>query len=235
MKQALIAVGAVLLAFVVGLAGVYFAMPALSPEMVGKVQAQRDSLAVIDSLYSLGLLTDSTYLLLDSLAQSDSLAMAQADSLAQSDSLATAGGAQADSSDGAFASSESAVVLQDSMMVLQHSVAGLIQENGELLEQLKALREQFEGQQTQGARAQELSTTLSKLEDKELARVVEQLDLAVLELLYKNASGRNRTRLLQAMPPQVAASFVQRLVLPRRAAVTDTLSGTRADGSEPLP
>ncbi len=235
MKQALIAVGAVLLAFVVGLAGVYFAMPALSPEMVGKVQAQRDSLAVLDSLYSLGLLPDSTYHPPDLLAQSDSLAMAQTDSLAQSDSLATAWGAQADSSDGAFASSESAVVLQDSMMVLQHSVAGLIQENGELLEQLKALREQFEGQQTQGARAQELSTTLSKLEDKELARVVEQLDLAVLELLYKNASGRNRTRLLQAMPPQVAASFVQRLVLPGRAAVTDTLSGTRVDGSEPLP
>ncbi len=254
MKKALIAVGAVVAAFVAGLAGVYFAMPALSPEMVGKVQVHRDSLAVVDRLYSLGLFADSTYVPPDSLAltqsdslaltQSDSLALTQSDSLAlmQSDSLADAGGAQAVSngaavfpSDGASAPSEGEAVLQDSVTVLQHSVEGLIQEKGALLEQLKALQEQFRDQQTQGAKAQELSATLTKLEDKELAGVVEQLDMAVLEILYKQASGRNRARLLQAMPPQVAASFVQRLVQPTRAAVTDTLSGTKADGSEPLP
>ena len=246
MKKALIAVGAVVAAFVAGLAGVYFAMPVLSPEKVGKAQVHRDSLAVVDSLYSLGFFADDTYHPPDSLAltQSDSLAVTLPDSLAVTlpDSLADAGGAQdisngaaVVSSDGASASSEGEAVLQDSVMVLQHSVEGLIQEKGALLEQLKVPQEQFQDQQTQGAKAQELSTTLTKMEDKELAGVVEQLDLAVLEILYKQASGRNRTRLLQAMPPQVAASFVQRLVQPGRAAVTDTLSGRKADGSEPLP
>ena len=94
---------------------------------------------------------------------------------------------------------------------------------------------QLEAQQAQNDKIQQLNSTLSRLEDRDLAVVVEQLDEAVLEVLYTQSSGRNRTRLLQAMSPQVAASFVQRLVQPGRAAVTDTLSGTKTDGSEPLP
>ncbi len=228
-------------AFVAGLAGVYFAMPALSPEMVGKAQVHRDSLAVVDSLAyldSLGLSADGTYHPPDSLAltQSDSLAMTLPDSLADAGGTQdVSNGAAVVSSDGASAPSEGEAVLQDSVMVLQQRVEGLLRGERVHLEQIAELQVQLEAQQAQNDKIQQLNSTLSRLEDRDLAVVVEQLDEAVLEVLYTQSSGRNRTRLLQAMSPQVAASFVQRLVQPGRAAVTDTLSGRKADGSEPLP
>ncbi len=234
MKKALIAVGAVVVAFAAGLAGVYFAMPVLSPQMVERAQVHLASLAVADTLArvdSLGLSAESINRPPDLLAAT------------LPDSLADAGGAQAVSNsadgaapDGGYTPVEDEAAIQDSLALLHQRVEGLLREKGTLVEQVKALREQFESQQTQHAEAKELSATLAKLEDKELAGVVEQLDMAVLEILYKQASARNRARLLQAMPPQVAASFVHNLVQPGRAAVTarpDTVSNTQAAGSEP--
>lgn len=234
MIKALIAVGAILGAFAAGLAGVYFAMPALSPETVERVQTHLDSLAVADSLIALGISPDSLAIVL-----ADSAATAQADSLAMasSDSLADAGG-EPSGSDSSQTALEGAATIQDSLMTLQQSVEGLLKEKARLLDQIKALQARVQTQQSQEAEAQGLSATLAKLEDKELAGVVEQLDMAVLQILYKQASARNRTRLLQAMPPPVAATFVQSLVQPGRAAATtppDTTSRTPAAGSEPLP
>ncbi|MFB3131366.1 MAG: hypothetical protein ACE10K_02465 [Rhodothermales bacterium] len=251
MKKALIAVGAVVVAFAAGLAGVYFAMPVLSPQMVERAQVHLASLAVADNLArvdSLGLSAESTNRPPDSLAATlpDSLAATLPHSLAATlpDSLADAGGVQAVSNsadgaapDGGSTPGEDGAAIQDSLALLHQRVEGLLREKGTLVEQVKALREQFETQQTQHAEAKELSAILAKLEDKELAGVVEQLNMAVLEILYKQASARNRARLLQAMRPQVAASFVNSLVQPPgRAAVTarpDTVSNTQAAGSEP--
>ena len=242
MKKALIAVGAVVVAFAAGLAGVYFAMPVLSPQMVERAQVHLASLAVADNLArvdSLGLSAESTN------RPPDSLAATLPDSLAATlpDSLADAGGVQAVSNsadgaapDGGSTPGEDGAAIQDSLALLHQRVEGLLREKGTLVEQVKALREQFETQQTQHAEAKELSATLAKLEDKELAGVVEQLDMGVLKILYKQASARNRARLLQAMRPQVAASFVNSLVQPGRAAVTpppDTTSSKEAAGSEP--
>ncbi len=234
MKKALIAVGAVVAAFAAGLAGVYFAMPVLSPQMVERAQVHPDSLAVADNLArvdSLGLSAESINRPPDSLAAT------------LPDSLADAGGAQAVSNsadgaapDGGSTPVEDEAAIQDSLALLHQRVEGLLREKGTLVEQVKALREQFETQQTQHAEAKELSATLAKLEDKELAGVVEQLDMGVLEILYKQASARNRARLLQAMRPQVAASFVNSLVQPGRVAATpppDTTSSKEAAGSEP--
>ena len=82
-----------------------------------------------------------------------------------------------------------------------------------------------------------MSGTLAKLEDKELAGVVERLDMGVLQVLYEKASARNRKRLLQAMPPDAAAGFVRRLVQPEKntVAVTapDTVAAMPASNSEP--
>ena len=164
MKKALIAVGAVVVAFAAGLAGVYFAMPVLSPQMVERAQVHPDSRAVADSL---GLSVDSTNRPPDSLAAT------------LPDSLADAGGAQAvsNSADGAVPDGGSTPVedeaaIQDSLALLHQRVEGLLREKGTLVEQVKALREQFESQQTQHAEAKELSATLAKLEDKELAGVI---------------------------------------------------------------
>jgi Mg/Co/Ni transporter MgtE len=69
--------------------------------------------------------------------------------------------------------------------------------------------------------ASRMTGTLTKLEDKELSAVLEQLDLAVLETLYIEATGRNRTRLLQAMPAERAALVVRGLVSPADQAAND--------------
>ncbi len=233
------------MAFAMGLAGVYFAMPVLSPAMAEGVQIHLDSLAVADSLASLalagslGLLPDGTN------RPPDSLAVMLPDSLvrAQPDSLADAGSAQdstrsADSlaSGETTTAIEDSTAIQDSLAFLQRTLEGLLKEKGMLLAQVEALQEQSQNQQTQRTAAKELSTTLAKLEDKELAGVVEQLDMGVLEIIYTQASGRNRARLLQAMRPEVAARFVNNLVQPGRAVVTpapDTTSSKEAVGSEP--
>ncbi len=253
MKKALIAVGAVVVGFAMGLAGVYFAMPVLSPATVERVQIHLDSFAAADSLARLaladsrGLSPDGTNRPPESLAVTlpDSLMRAQPDSFvrAQPDSLADAGSEQdtprsADerASDETTTATEDETAIQDSLAVLQRTLEGLLKEKGMLLAQVEALQEQSQTQQTQQTAAQELSATLAKLEDKELAGVVEQLDVAVLEVLYTQASGRNRARLLQAMRSEVAASFVNNLVQPGRAVVTpppDTTSSKEAAGSEP--
>ncbi len=234
------------MSFAMGLAGVYFAMPVLSPAMAEGVQIHLDSLAVADSLASLGLV-ESLGFLPDSttIRPPDSLAVMLPDSLvrAQPDSLADAGSAQDTTrsvdelaSDETTTATEDETAIQDSLVVMQHTLEVLLKEKGMLLAQIEALQEQSQNQQNQQTAAKELSATLTKLEDKELAGVVGQLDVAVLEVLYTQSSGRNRARLLQAMRPEVAARFVSNLVQPGRAVVApapDTTSSKEAAGSEP--
>jgi hypothetical protein len=53
---------------------------------------------------------------------------------------------------------------------------------------------------------------LGKLEDKQLGNILAGLDLGVVEQLYAEVSGRDRSRLLQNLPPDRAARFVKMLI-----------------------
>lgn len=72
-----------------------------------------------------------------------------------------------------------------------------------------------------------LASTLSKLEDDALSDVIQKLDGRSFVQLYEAASARNQARLLAALTPDQAASFV-RYQLPggparaRAATVSDT-------------
>lgn len=66
----------------------------------------------------------------------------------------------------------------------------------------------------QAEQARELSNVLSKLEDPELRALVSNLAPDVLTILYRESSARNKTRLLQAIPPERAAEFVRGLIVP---------------------
>ena len=66
----------------------------------------------------------------------------------------------------------------------------------------------------QAEQARELSNVISKLEDPELRALVTNLDPDVLAILYRESSARNKTRLLQAIPPDRAAAFVRGLIVP---------------------
>lgn len=68
--------------------------------------------------------------------------------------------------------------------------------------------------QAQAEQARELSNVIAKLEDPELRALVSNLDPEVLTVLYRESSARNKTRLLQAIPPERAAEFVRGLIVP---------------------
>ncbi len=183
MKKAIIAVVAGLVAFVAGLAGSYFAMPSIAPSVVETALLSADSLAATPP--------------------PDSLALALPDSLLADTSALGASTQQA-----------LVAALRDSLAEARQHVQRMEDERSALLERLDATRR---GQATatkspvaQGT-IEALSTTLAKLEDKELAAILQQLDLNVLEMLYARASARTRPRLLRALPPDAAARFVRRL------------------------
>ena len=59
------------------------------------------------------------------------------------------------------------------------------------------------------ARATELATTLTKLDDEALGAIVQRLDGASFVTLYRATSSRNQIRLLGALTPAQAAAFVR--------------------------
>ena len=216
MIKAVIAVVALVAAFAAGMAGVYYSMPMLAPGKVEKAQVHMDSLALVDSLawvYSQGLATapGSAVFLPDSLTVSPVALPAAAPSPNEVP-------VEDEAPEEEPVAVEEQVALQDSLAAVQRQFEQLMREQQRLLEEVKSLKDRVDDREAHSEEVQALSGTLSKLEDKELAGVVERLDMGVLEALYEQASARNRTRLLQAMPPEAAARFVRRLVQPNKTA-----------------
>lgn len=247
--KAIIAVVAFLGAFVAGVAGVYFAMPTFAPEKVERAKAHLDSLALVDSLalaFSRGMVPDSTAMPPGIGAMPatppDSLGAAAPPAAAALPGAETASAIDPGSEAAPPADTARDTAVQDSLRLFQQRFEGLERDQQQLIEQIEALKQQLKDQQSHGTDVQELSATLSKLEDKDLAEVVEKLDMDVLRTLYLQASARNRTRLLKAMPSHAAAGFVRQLVHPNKAAeapatalpdTTDALLTTSSD-LEPL-
>ena len=76
-----------------------------------------------------------------------------------------------------------------------------------------SLRDVIEGRaldlEAEQARAAELATTLTKLDDEALSGIVQRLDGSSFTELYRAASTRNQVRLLSALTPAQAAAFVR--------------------------
>lgn len=202
MKKAFLIIAGTLVAFAAGMALMYAAVPTFNPELAEQAQARADSLAALalaDTTAALALASDTLALAPDSLRRADTLA-------ARPDTLVAA--------------------LRDSLAATQQALALIRAENQALVDDTTALRARLAEAAAARVEAATLSATLSKLEDKALAGVLAQLDLGVLEALFAEASGRNRTRLLQALPPDFAARFVHRLMdgpaPPPAPAVPDT-------------
>ncbi|MCH8963098.1 MAG: hypothetical protein IH820_17735, partial [Bacteroidetes bacterium] len=156
--KALIAVGAVVMAFAIGLAGVYFAMPVLAPATVERVQIHLDSLAVADNLARLAL-ADSRGLSPDGTNRPpNSLAVTLPGSLVRAQPKSLPASATA-------TPTENETAIQGSLAVLQRTLEGLLKEKGMLLAQVEALQEQSQTQQTA---AQELIATLVRAQPKSL-------------------------------------------------------------------
>ena len=86
------------------------------------------------------------------------------------------------------------------------------QEKTALLTEVETLTSRIQAMEGRRVEAEALGTTLAKLEDKQLAAILQNLDPRVLELLYLKASARTQARLMQSLPPERAASFIRSLV-----------------------
>lgn len=197
MKKVLVAVLAGLISFGAGLFGFFYVMPSIAPERTRVAEIYLDSLRVADSLAQVAAAS----------AVETPLAAGPApDSMAvPGDSLPSVA-ASVEEGPAASASPGADVVIGDSLRALMERVNTLSAENAALRRQVQ----QSPAAQWGGAAA--LSGTLTKLDDKELRAILQQLDADVLQQLYLNSSNKNQTRLLESMPADKAAAFVQNLM-----------------------
>ena len=210
MKKALIILPLALLGFTAGLVGLYFALPHVDPKRAAEAKERLDSLGIAAPSVLADLPSLDALLRADSLA-ADSLAKLMPEPVIAVDAAALA---DRDSLDGV-------------VQTLQAQLAEAEKQNTDLQERLQTLEERLNTLETRQAEASALSTTLSKLEGRELSAILQQISLPVLTELYQEASSRNRTKLLQAMAPDRAALFVNTLML----ADADTAgSAPQADG-----
>lgn len=211
-----------LLAFAGGLAGAFYAMPAVAPYRVAEAQARIDSLRADSALAGFFPALPPSYS-----PVADSLAAAIHTS-PWSDSLAT------DADSGRVYPVFEAILAayRDSLGSARQSLDSLRRGADRLHGVIASLHQQHAdevaAQQTQKADVMELSKTVARLEDKPLAGLVAQLDEAVLAALYQEATPRNRIRLLQALPVDEAARFVDRLVRPGAVTEADLLPDSLA-------
>lgn len=111
----------------------------------------------------------------------------------------------------------------DSLGMLREQLAMAQTQIPALLGRLDDLERALAGQAERRVRAQELSGTLGRLDDGELRALLGRLDADVLADVYTEASPRNRTKLLQALPASRGASLVERIAAgDRRAIPLDT-------------
>ena len=217
-KMFIIGGGLGLLSFVAGLAGLYLLMPSVDPVRVEDTKLQLDSLGLI------------TYRAADSIR-------AVRDSLHASDSLAAVGDSAALAE---IAPGLSAAGAVDSLQRVIERIRRMEQEKSALLTEVESLTARLQTLEERRVEAENLSATLAKVEDRQLGAILQSLDARALELIYLMSSSRNQARLLQALPPDRAASFIRSLVKlppgapPAQPAATPTAANIPQEGtSEP--
>lgn len=194
-KIALFAIVSIV-SFVLGLGGLYVAMPYIQPDKVESARAGIDSLRALaaDSL------SIEDGLRVDVPVDMD-LVLADA---ADVDSL-TPPGIPIDEHPRFLA-------LTDSLLAIADISSRLRSENDRLIVRLTELEELASSRAVHSTDIAELTGTLSRLEDNELRSILERVDDATVARLYDEASGRNRTKIVRAMPADRAARLVQRMM-----------------------
>jgi small-conductance mechanosensitive channel len=197
-----------LFAFLLGFVGLYFVMPAIAPDTVMATQDRLDSLGILP------------------LTPQDPHALAAVGHALPADSLhgdstqtGTPGHAPSTPHLGTDPSQVEAqrktiLALQDSLQIANRRLNQLMQDQAALMNQMRELMEKLKSLEGQRTQVRSLSATLPKLEDKELAAILQQLDLLLLSRLYQEATERNRTRLLQNLSSERAAQFIRHLAQP---------------------
>lgn len=203
MKKVVVAIVVSAVSFAAGLGGLFFALPLLAPERVSEARQQLDSLGyVFEDPDSIAVLPEAFI--------PDTAGV----ELTETDSMVIATDSLPDPLPPAVALKSAAI---DSTEIFRRLLAGATEENKSLKKQMDALQAEVKALRVRQAEASSVGATLSKLEDKELSKIVSQLDLDTLNLLYQQASPRNQSRLLAAMSADRAARLVRNLIKPGSA------------------
>ena len=146
--------------------------------------------------------------------------------LAAGDSTAVAAAA-ADSAAADSVAAAAAMSLRE-LAELRDQLAQTQERIPDLLERIDQLEEELTVRQDRQARAAELASSVGRLEDDELRAVLVQLDGRVLFDLYTQASPRNRTKMLAALPAGASAALVELIAQgPRRSRVAGRPTSSR--------
>ncbi len=224
MKKVIIMSVAGVLSFVLGTAGIYLAMPTIAPAVVDSTRIRLDSLGLLPMTPEDSVKRGMKQPAAKSIHFDPSTHAAASDS---SDSLQTRPLPSGPTIE---------VPLEDSLRRTLNVMNNLDTDNAALMAKIEELSGRLEELESQHADAAELSKSLSKIEDRQLAGILADLDMNVVEKLYMQASARDRPRLLQNLPPDRASLFVTTLVDP--AAANDdpaTIPDSSDDSGEPNP
>ncbi len=199
MKKALIAVGVVLISFIIGFLAIYFTVPMIAPERYEQAQLMVDSLRQQRSLEMLG---DSA------------LAAAQ-----------NGGSDLSNDSLGGFVASASSMLrkeldsheetiskLRDSLRFATKRLEDAEAQQARLRKIVDSMNKRLESIEAQRVEVKDLSATIPKLEDKDLSALLSRLDLNILGMLYTEATGKNRSRILQSLTSERAALLVNYII-----------------------
>jgi septal ring factor EnvC (AmiA/AmiB activator) len=167
------------------------------------------AVAVVGALFVLPMVAPNAVsdLSADSTQAADSTALASA---SPADSL---GGVSADSSRSRADSASTLAALRDSLSTLRDQLESTQATTTSLRSQTDSLRSALAAAETQQVQTEDLSSALLNMERRELAALLGKVEMDVLRTLYGEATGRSRTRLLQAMTPDRAAQFVNQMVV----------------------
>lgn len=199
MKKVIILVAAGVLSFVVGTTGIYMVMPNIAPAVVDSTRIRLDSL---------GLLARAFGDTLRAGVGADSLHSSPFDTLG-----AAAGSDPSDSLNaGRNPDGHGPISLEDSLRNTRTLNRNLQSDNAAFIATIEELTERIKGLESQRAEAADLTKSLSTLDERQLGNILGSLDLEVVKMLYLQATARERSRLLQNLPPNRAAQFVKALV-----------------------
>lgn len=207
MKKVILSVLLGIIAFASGIVGTFMLVPSLAPERSQYALALADSLIQADSLAHTATYTPNRLQLLKQLLDGNQKPPPSAE-----EQLLAILGLTPDSLKSIIQRAQEVELLRDSLSYLKQELERATRHQQEILQEIETLKQKWSLAESELKRAAELSKVLPKLDDKQLAAVVRDLDPRIFQRIYLKATNRNRMRLLKALPPDKATEFVENLV-----------------------
>jgi|GEM_PF-2026017 len=221
MKKTLVVLGVILVSFIVGFIAIYFTVPMLAPERYVEAQHSVDSLRQVQS--ELDSKDSSRTAVTKPLSPKTPPTVTPTKSNTESpDSSSIESPNNSPTNDVVYGDStmqheiesQKATIslLLDSLRITNKRLDKAESEQIALHSNLDALNSRLSKLEGQRVSVKDLSATIPKLEDKDLSAVLSRLDLSIVSMLYTEATGKNRSRILQGLSSDRAALLVNYLI-----------------------